>query len=256
MTNTSSATIPTSKTDYTSVGDISSDQSIAARNVSVTLARRTILSEVNLSIPVGEFHGLVGPNGAGKTTLFRTLLGLVPHVGSLAVDGPAGYVPQCHEFAWDYPVSVAQCVMTGRMRHLRWRRRPRAEDREAVDSALHKVALANLADRPIGQLSGGQRQRVLIARALASQPTVLLLDEPFTGLDYPTTDAILELLHTLPSTILMSTHNVREALTHCDRVSLLRRTIVATGTTDELANSDSWQTAFGVPFSRIAGLTC
>lgn len=234
-------------------------KAITVQDVAVDLGGRRVLDVVDLEVERGELVGLIGPNGAGKTTLLRTILGLLaPASGRVLVDGrPArpgrsaiGYVPQRHEFAWDFPVSVAGVVMTGLTASLRLGRRPKAEHWEAVAEALDRVRMLKLAERPIGQLSGGQRQRVLVARALVARPTALLLDEPFTGLDMPTQELLGRLFGDLAHegrAVLMTTHDLLGALDGCDRIALLNRRIVAAGTPAELAaDQDAWMRTFGV----------
>jgi manganese/iron transport system ATP-binding protein len=218
-----------------------------------------VLTGASLLVERGELVGLIGPNGAGKTTLLRTALGLLhPRTGRVEVEGrparpgrtPIGYVPQRHEFAWDFPTSVAGTVMTGLTGHLGLFRRPRVAHWEAVADALSRVRMSGLADRPVGQLSGGQRQRVLVARALALRPTVLLLDEPFTGLDMPTQELLSDLFADLAHegrAVLMTTHDILAALDGCDRIALLNRTVLATGVPGRLAEDrHAWMGAFGV----------
>ncbi|MFW6774253.1 anchored repeat-type ABC transporter ATP-binding subunit [Nocardioides sp. CPCC 205120] len=227
--------------------------------VAVELGGRRVLDGVDLAVARGELVGLIGPNGAGKTTLLRTTLGLVrPSAGRVEVDGrparpgraPIGYVPQRHEFAWDFPASVAGVVMTGLTRQVGLGRQPRRRHWEAVAEALDRVRMRELAERPVGQLSGGQRQRVLVARALVQRPAVLLLDEPFTGLDLPTQELLSELFTGLARegrAVLMTTHDLLGALDTCDRIALLQRRVVATGTPAELAASpQAWMDTFGV----------
>jgi manganese/iron transport system ATP-binding protein len=230
---------------------------LEVRDVSVELGGRLVLADVDLDVGRGELVGLIGPNGAGKTTLLRTVLGLLaPSAGQVEVAGratgrtPIGYVPQRHDFAFDFPISVANAVATGLTGRLGPLRRPDAAAWEAVAEALDRVRMADLADRPIGQLSGGQRQRMLVARALALRPSVLLLDEPFTGLDLPTQELLSALFADLASegrAVLLTTHDIPSALYICDRIALLNREVVATGTPARLAaDPAAWMAAFGV----------
>lgn len=225
-------------------------------SVSVELGGRLALRNVTLQLRPGELVGLIGPNGAGKTTLLRTVLGLLTPAGGTAstrIDGPIGYVPQRHEFVWDFPIRVEQAVMTGRTRQIGWLHRPGRDDRQAVDEALERVDLTALRHRPIGELSGGQRQRVLVARALAVRPRLLLLDEPFTGLDVPTQELLTRLfgeLRTEGKALLMTTHDLPAAAGLCTRLCLLNQTVVADGPPVELRDPDIWLRAFGVSSSE------
>lgn len=214
----------------------------------VDLAGRRVLRDVHTTVSSGTFAAVLGPNGAGKTTLLRTVLGLIPFSGSVRLGelaGPAlrratGYVPQKHEVAWDYPISVRDCVLSGRTDLVGWFRRPSISDLSAVDAALDLADIAHLARRPIGQLSGGQKQRVLVARALARKPRLLILDEPFTGVDAPTEERLMDLFAELAAggtTILMSSHNLPAAVARCDQLLLINGT---------LNDSDAWQPTFGV----------
>jgi len=226
--------------------------------LSVDLGGRPVLTDVNLRVRAGELVGLLGPNGAGKTTLLRSILGLVPtRIGTVRIDGvrPAaarsliGYVPQRHEFAWDFPITVEEAVLTGRTARIGWMRRPRAADYRATDDALERVEMAALRRRPVGELSGGQRQRVLVARALSLTPTALLLDEPFTGLDMPSQELLTDLFTRLAGeghAILMTTHDLAGALHSCSRVCLLNRHVVADGSAIELADTAVWMRAFQI----------
>ncbi|MFR9724320.1 anchored repeat-type ABC transporter ATP-binding subunit [Streptomyces sp. MS19] len=231
---------------------------LSVSGLRVDLGGRTVLRDVSLDVAAGEFVGLAGPNGAGKTTLLRSVLGLVRRAeGRVTVeDAPVprvrhrvGYVPQRHEFAWDFPVSVRDAVLYGRVRRVGWVRRPGLADHRAVEAALARVGMGALRRRPVGELSGGQRQRVLVARALVAEPAVLLLDEPFTGLDMPTQEQLTALFAELAGegkAVLMTTHDLLGALHACSRLVLVNRTVVADGTPDELRHAAPWQAAFGV----------
>lgn len=235
---------------------------LQVEGVSVELGGRLVLRDVDLRVAAGEQVGLIGPNGAGKTTLLRALLGLLPvRDGVISVGGRTpreargsiGYVPQRHEFVWDYPVDVRTAVMTGRTHRIGWLRRPKPDDRAAVDEALERVDLTDLQRRPIGELSGGQRQRVLVARALALMPSLLLLDEPFTGLDVPTQEILTRLFRTLTTegtAILMTTHDLPAAADTCSRLCLLNQTVIADGPPSELREPTVWLHAFGVARSE------
>lgn len=241
--------------------NLNAEPVLSVRDVSVELAGRRVLRDASLQVAGGEFLGLIGPNGAGKTTLLRTILGIVqPRSGEVEVAGRKGrrvadvigYVPQRHEFAWDYPISIHDTVLNGRARRIGLFNTAKSEDYDAVAKALEQVKLTDLAERPIGELSGGQRQRVLVARALATNPRLLLLDEPFTGLDMPSWELLLDLLENLRASgvaVVMSTHNLPEAMEVCSRIALLRGTVRACGTPQELLADDTvpaWMETFQV----------
>jgi manganese/iron transport system ATP-binding protein len=231
---------------------------LSVQGLNVVLGGRLVLHDVDLKVEAGDFMGLIGPNGAGKTTLLRSVLGLVRRAsGTIEVAGApigkvrqqVGYVPQRHEFAWDFPIDVADVVLSGRVRRIGWIRRAGVADYRAVHQALARVGMTALRDRPVGQLSGGQRQRVLVARALALQPHVLLLDEPFTGLDVPTQELLTDLFTELSQegrAVLMTTHDLTAAMHTCAKLCLVNRTVVATGTPDALRDAELWRTAFGI----------
>ncbi|GLH95833.1 anchored repeat-type ABC transporter ATP-binding subunit [Phytohabitans aurantiacus] len=226
--------------------------------VAVRLAGRQVLTDVTLKVAAGELVGLIGPNGAGKTTLLRAVLGLLPLAAGqirlvgrtpAQVRGTVGYVPQRHEFAWDFPIDVEKAVLAGLARRIGWMRSPGRADRIAVAEALERVGMAQLRRRPIGELSGGQRQRVLVARALALRPELMLLDEPFTGLDNPTQSLLTDLLRQLGEegkAIVITTHDLPAAAAVCGRLCLLNGVVVADAPPAELTDPDVWLRAFGV----------
>ncbi|MHB2252779.1 anchored repeat-type ABC transporter ATP-binding subunit [Corynebacterium aurimucosum] len=226
---------------------------ISVKDLSVSLSGRRVIDAANLSVHPGEFIGLLGPNGAGKTTLMRAILGLVPFTGTIDVSTSLGYVPQRHDVEWDFPISVSNAVLSGRTGLVGWFRRPGRADKRAARRAIELTNLEEFTRRPIAQLSGGQRQRVLIARALACEPEVLLLDEPFTGLDAPNTEELLLLFDKLTTdgtSVVMSTHNLSEAAHSCSRLVLFNRGIIADGPAETLRmTSQPWSDTFGVSAS-------
>jgi len=207
---------------------------ISYAGVSTGYQGRAVLTHVDLDLAAGQRLALVGPNGAGKSTLIKSMLGLVPVLGGTAtvLGGPPGrarprigYVPQTGTLDPDFPVTAAQVVMMGRYRQLGWWRPARAADRRAVRDALDRVGLAGRAGRHFGTLSGGQRQRVLLARAIAAEPRLLLLDEPFNGVDAASQDAILAVLRSMcaaGAAVVFSTHDLAMAAEHADRVLAVR----------------------------------
>jgi manganese/iron transport system ATP-binding protein len=224
----------------------------------VDLGGRPVLRDIRLHLDRGELVGLLGPNGAGKTTLLRAILALTPtRAGRVLVEGKQsrpgrseiGYVPQRHEFTWDFPISVEQAVMSGRTGRMGLLRRPGVPDWRAVGDALDRVQLTELRRRPVGELSGGQRQRVLVARALALAPRILLLDEPFTGLDMPTQELLGQLFTNLAGeehAVLMTTHDLVAAVDTCTRLVLLNGRIIADGHPADLQDAELWRKTFGV----------
>jgi ABC-type Mn2+/Zn2+ transport system ATPase subunit len=217
-----------------------------------------VLDDVNLTVQAGERVAIVGPNGAGKSTLFKVIAGLQPHrSGEVRVHGhshhagdcPAiGYVPQREEVDWRFPLTVRDVVIMGTIREVGWLRFPGARQRRAAESALEQVGLAALADRPIAELSGGQQQRIFIARALAQRADVLLLDEPFSGIDAQAFEAIFSVLDALRQrgvTVLLSTHDLEMASTRFDRLVLLNRRIFAEGPAGSVLTAERLAAAYG-----------
>ncbi|PVE21855.1 manganese/iron ABC transporter ATP-binding protein [Microvirga sp. KLBC 81] len=219
----------------------------------------TALSDVSFAIPSGTITALVGVNGSGKSTLFKAVMGFVPvSTGSISILGGSvaqalrsnvvAYVPQSEDVDWNFPVLVEDVVMMGRYGHMNLLRLPRRRDHEAVDAALERVGMKAFRRRQIGELSGGQKKRVFLARALAQDARVILLDEPFTGVDVTTEEAIVALLRGLRDegrVILVSTHNLGSVPEFCDRAVLLNRTVLAAGLTEEVFTQANLEKAFG-----------
>ena len=230
---------------------------LVIEDATVTYNGRPALDAVTMHVPHGAQVAIVGPNGAGKSTLFKALVGLLPlRGGRVLLHGrapggqadPIAYVPQREEIDWSFPVTVSDVVMMGRYGRLGWLRRPQAADREVVARCLGELGIAELAGRAIGELSGGQQQRVFLARALAQEPHVLLLDEPFTGVDVNAKEAILGLLARLRErriTVLVSTHDMQTAAQRFELVALLNGRLVAYGPPPEVFTPEHIGTAFG-----------
>jgi ABC-type Mn2+/Zn2+ transport system ATPase subunit len=214
------------------------------------------LESVTLDLPAGALVGLAGPNGSGKSTLLKTLLGLLkPWRGSIELFGQpldavrqrVAYAPQAELVDWDFPATVRDVVLMGRYGRVGLLRRPQAADRAAVASALAQVGLAELADRQIGELSGGQQRRMLIARALAQEADLLLLDEPMVGLDATTQHDLLALFETLRNagkTLLVATHDLSCVAACFDLALLLNRRLVAFGRPSEIFTPEILSEAF------------
>ena len=221
------------------------------------------VSGLDVAIAPGEAVALIGPNGAGKSTLLKGLLGLVPQTAGAmsfadgtagasqrpahAPNGMVGFLPQSVELDGDFPINLEQVVMQGRYRSLGLFRWPRRADRAAVRDALETVGLRALAKRRFGELSGGQRQRGLLARALASEPRLLLLDEPFNGLDQPNRDALIDTIRSLKRrgvAVLVSTHDLELARLVCDTVVLVNGTQLARGPVDDVLTLGNVQECF------------
>lgn len=220
---------------------------VAAEALSVTFGANRALEDVTFAVPCGSFVGVLGPNGAGKTTLLRALLGMVPATGRAEVVGRSAYVPQLGDVNTGFPVDALGVVLMGRYPSLGWRRRPRAADRRLALELLERLGLGDRARVPFQALSGGQRQRALVARALAQEGEVLVLDEPLTAIDAPSQEAILGVLAEQVAaghTVLMTTHDLAQAARSCDRLLLLDRRVVACGPTDEVFRPEVLRRAY------------
>jgi ABC-type Mn2+/Zn2+ transport system ATPase subunit len=233
--------------------------SIQMENVTVAYSGKVALHGANLALKAGSISGLVGMNGAGKSTLFKAIMGFVkPVTGQVLIEGLPlrsaqkrnliAYVPQAEDVDWNFPVSVWDVVMMGRYGYMNFLRRPSPQDRQVVRQSLERLQMWELRDRQIGELSGGQKKRAFLARALAQQGNILLLDEPFTGVDIKTEKAMIDLLLELRSgghTILISTHDLSSITTFCDQVVLINRTILAYGETSEVFTAENLSRTFG-----------
>ncbi len=214
------------------------------------------LRDVTFHLHAGERVAVVGPNGAGKSTLFKVVAGVLqPTGGEVSVygSGPRGhvciaYVPQRSQVDWKFPVSVADVVMMGRIAKLGPLGWPKKRDWEHVHRALKTVELDELANRQIGQLSGGQQQRMFIARALAQEAELMLMDEPLTGLDAPSQEGLLSLLDELQRhkvTVMVATHDLEQAAHYFDRIMLLNRRLIGFGTPAETLQPEKLIRAYG-----------
>lgn len=250
---------PDTATQDSATQDIAT-QGLVAEGVTVTYRNgHTALNDASFAIPRGTVTALVGVNGAGKSTLFKAVMGFAPVVhGRIEILGRAvkqalrenlvAYVPQSEEVDWAFPVLVEDVVMMGRYGHMGLLRRARARDRAAVADALARVGMTEFRQRQIGELSGGQRKRVFLARALAQEAQVILLDEPFTGVDVQTEDQIIALLGQMRDegrVMLVSTHNLGSVPEFCDRTVLVKGTVLRHGPTEEVFTPEHLQEAFG-----------
>ena len=233
---------------------------LSAQGITVTYRNgHTALRDASFDLPTGTIAALVGVNGSGKSTLFKAIMGFVPtssgaitvlggSVGDALKSNVVAYVPQAEEVDWSFPVLVEDVVMMGRYGHMGFLRLPKPADHRAVEEALERVGMINFRKRQIGELSGGQKKRVFLARALAQDSRVILLDEPFTGVDVQTEDEIIKLLREMRDegrVMLVSTHNLGSVPEFCDRTILIKGTVLAHGPTEEIFTRDNLELAFG-----------
>lgn len=237
-----------------------SSPAIVVENVTVHYGEVLALDSASLTLDHSRICGLVGMNGSGKSTLFKTIMGIVkPDSGRVLINGHPpmktrkeagiGYVPQSEDVDWAFPLSVRDVVMMGRYGHLGFTRRPRKVDRDAVEQALERVELGEFADRQIGQLSGGQKKRAFVARGIAQGATMMLLDEPFAGVDKRSEATITRLLRELAAdgaTILISTHDLHALPQLCDEAVLLMRKVLMHGSPDVVLQPENLAMAFGL----------
>jgi manganese/iron transport system ATP-binding protein len=244
----------------TTAGSGTIGEGISAEGVTVTYRSGvTALTDASFRIPQGTITALVGVNGAGKSTLFKAIMGFLPlSRGTIRLLGLpvrealrqnlVAYVPQAEEVDWSFPVLVEDVVMMGRYGRMGILRRASPTDRAKVDEALARLGLTDLRHRQIGELSGGQKKRVFLARALAQESRIILLDEPFTGVDVTTEEQIIALLRTLRDeghVMLVSTHNLGSVPDFCDRTILVKGTVLAHGPTETIFTRDNLERAFG-----------
>jgi len=248
------------KKDKKSFSDKAPLPDLAVHDVTVVYNNGHVaLRDASFTLNPGTICGLVGVNGSGKSTLFKTIMGFVrPLKGSVQIAGRpvrqahrknwVAYVPQSEDVDWAFPVSVWDVVMQGRYGYMNLLRIPKKKDKERVLHSLERVKMADFRDRQIGELSGGQKKRVFLARALAQQGRIILLDEPFTGVDVKTEAAIIDLLRQLREEghlMLVSTHDLGSVPEYCDQVVIINRTVLAAGPTASVFNQENLSLAFG-----------
>ncbi|WP_162654139.1 manganese/iron ABC transporter ATP-binding protein [Lentilitoribacter sp. Alg239-R112] len=238
----------------------SKQSGLIVSNVTVTYRNgNTALRNASFDVPRASITALVGINGSGKSTLFKSIMGFVQFTsGEISVlgktakealaDNLVAYVPQSEDVDWQFPVLVEDVVLMGRYGHMNWLRRAKAKDHQMVDEALERVGMSDYRKRQIGELSGGQKKRVFLARALAQEGQVILLDEPFTGVDVKTETQIIKLLQSLRDegrVILVSTHNLGSVPEFCDRAVLINKAVLASGNTADVFTHANLEKAFG-----------
>lgn len=236
---------------------------IEVHDLTVAYGDKPVLWDIDLLVPQGQMVAVIGPNGAGKSTFLRAVLGLIPCVhGTITIAEPSkkkiGYVPQRESVDWDFPVTAHDVVLMGRYGKLGWLKRPTREDHLRAQECLQEVGMAELAQRQIGQLSGGQQQRVFLARALAQEAEIYLLDEPFAGVDAATEQQILSTLKRLQSqgkTIVVVHHDLQTIRSYFDWVIMLNLRVVASGAVTEVFTTDNLQKTYGGRLTLLDQLT-
>ncbi len=240
------------------------DTALDIRSLTVSYRSAPVLWEVDAVFPAGRLCAIVGPNGAGKSTLLKAALGLVPRdAGRVLVDGVEGrnaldrvaYVPQRESVDWDFPITVAEVVQMGRYRATGWFRRVGRADRAIAAECLERVGMGAYGARQIGQLSGGQRQRVFLARALAQRAPVLVMDEPFAGIDARTQSDLLTLLGGIRDeggSVIVVHHDMAQVRAAFDWTLLLNVRALASGPTAEVLTAEAVARAYGVTSDTVA----
>lgn len=237
---------------------VSARPALRASGLSVGFGSRLALEELSFEIPAGSSVALLGPNGAGKSTLFKAAVGLIPaRSGSVEPGGTQAYVPQHLDVEPGFPVTVRDVVRMGRYGSLGWSRRFDSRDHELVAASLRALGIEALADRRFGDLSGGERQRVLLAQAVAQEAELMLLDEPFTGVDRPTRTALLELLagwRDEGRTVIVATHDLESASRDYDLALCLNRRLIAYGPAGPTCTEEVLSETFAGHVVRVGGL--
>lgn len=238
---------------------------IEIEKLTVSYDQEPVLRGIDATFAAGRLTGIVGPNGAGKSTLIKAILGLVPaDTGRVRVFGEpfakarkrVVYVPQRSSVDWDFPVTVRDVVMMGRMHRIRWWSRPSRHDREVVDQALEQVGIEDLAERQISNLSGGQQQRTFLARAIAQEGDVYVMDEPFVGVDAATEDAIIAMLKGLRDEgrcVVVVNHDLSTARRYFDDLLLLNREVIALGPIESVFTAELLQKTYGGRLTFLEG---
>lgn len=230
---------------------------ISVENLQVAYNRQIALDTLSVTIPQGKITGIIGPNGSGKTTMLKAILGLIPSVsGEIRFFGKhlnqvrdkVAYVPQRESVDWDFPASVTDVVAMGRLNPAKWWQRVGQEDKRIIEAALNQVGLTAFRHRQIGQLSGGQQQRVFLARALAQQASLIVMDEPFVGVDMASQESILHVLQQLRDegkSIVIVHHDLSTVASYFDYVLLLNNGLVACGETAKVLQPSELKKAYG-----------
>jgi len=238
---------------------------IEIKNLTVRYHNTIALENATINIPYGTFTGVIGMNGAGKSTLFKIIIGLThPTSGDISICnktphdaqkiGLVAYVPQSELVDWDFPVSVFDVVMMGRYGTQNFIKSPKDIDNRKVEEALQRVGMQEFKERQIGELSGGQKKRVFVARALAQEAEILLLDEPFAGVDAKSEHSLTMLLLSLKNegkTIILSTHELTSLSEYCDHIALIKKTVLAYGPTNEVFTQNLISETFDGAIHRV-----
>ncbi len=233
-------------------------KAIEVTDLSVYYRNTLALDQVSVSINAGKITGIIGPNGSGKSTFLKSILGIIPaKSGTVTFFGSSlekyrskiAYVPQRESIDWDFPITVEEVVAMGRIRPKKWWSRTTLADKELVKETLKKVQLSEFSTRQIGQLSGGQQQRVFLARALAQEAELIIMDEPFVGIDMASQESILAIVQKLRDsgkTVVIVHHDLSVVARYFDDVVLLNKQLVANGPIDEILQSENIEKAYGM----------